>query len=69
MSFALICIIAIVVLGIFAALTSIGGKEEPIVEGHDCSTCSSMTDGSCKIACLMEEKKKKQSNNQTEDSV
>lgn len=69
MSFALICIIAIVALGILAALTSIGGKEEPIVEGHDCSTCSSMADGSCKIACLMDEKKRREGNNQPGESV
>ena len=62
MSFALIAVGAIVVLGVVAALTSIGSKEEPIVEGKDCSTCSSMKDGSCKIACLMEEKKLRESN-------
>ncbi len=63
MSFALICIAAIAVLGILAALTSIGGKDEPIVEAHDCSTCTSKDDGSCKIACLMEEKKKRDAAN------
>lgn len=62
MSFALICIIAIIALGIIAAITSIGGKDEPVVEANDCSTCISKTDGSCKIACLMEEKKKQESN-------
>ncbi len=69
MSFAIICIIAIVALGILAALASVGGKEEPIVQGKDCSTCSSLADGSCKIACLMEEKKKQKDNKQAEDSV
>ena len=69
MDFALICIISIVALGIVAALTSIGSKDEPIVQGEDCSTCSSRTDGSCKIACLMEEKRKRQDNKQAEDSV
>ncbi len=69
MSFALICIIAIVALGIVAALTSIGGKDEPIVEGNDCATCSSKADGSCKIACLMEEKKRQKDNKPAEDSV
>lgn len=69
MSFALICILSIIGLGILAALFSMGDKDEPIVQGHDCSTCSSMADGSCKIACLMEEKKKRQDNNQAESSV
>lgn len=70
MSFALICIGSIVLLGMLAALLSIGSKEEePIVQGKDCSTCSSLADGSCKIACLMEEKKKQQDNKQTDSSV
>jgi hypothetical protein len=69
MSFALICIIAILGLGIVAALSSIGGKDEPVVQGHDCSSCASMTDGSCKIACLMEEKKRKQGNKEVKESV
>jgi hypothetical protein len=77
MNFALICLASILVLGLVAALTSIGGKDEPIVQGNDCSTCISKTDGSCKIACLMEkqregtsaEKKKQQDNNQNEESV
>ncbi len=69
MSFALICIAAIVVLGLLVALTSLGGEDEPIVEAHDCSTCTSKDDGSCKIACLMEEKKRSKGNNQEESSV
>ncbi len=69
MHFALICIAAIAVLGIVAALSSIGGKDEPVVQGHDCSSCASMADGSCKIACLMEEKKRQQGNKEAEESV
>lgn len=69
MSFTLICIGSIVVLGIIAALASLGGKDEPIVQGHDCATCSSHDDGSCKIACLLEEKKRQQGNNPMEKSV
>jgi hypothetical protein len=69
MSFAIICIASIAVLGVIAALSSIGGKDEPIVEAHDCSSCSSMSDGSCKIACLMNEKKERESNNQAEQNV
>ena len=65
MQFALICIGSIVVLGIIAALASMltkGGTNEPIVEAHDCASCSSKASGDCKIACLMEEKKKRESN-------
>jgi hypothetical protein len=65
MQFALICIGSIVVLGIIAALASMltkGGTDEPIVEAHDCASCSSKASGDCKIACLMEEKKKRESN-------
>lgn len=62
MSFALICIAAILILGLLVAITSLGGEDEPIVEAHDCSTCTSKDDGSCKIACLMEEKKKREGN-------
>jgi hypothetical protein len=62
MSFFLICIIAIAALGVVAAIASWGGTDDPIVEAEDCATCSSKNDGSCKIACLMEEKKKRQDN-------
>ena len=65
MEFALICIGSIVVLGIIAALASMltkGGTDEPVVEGHDCASCSSKVSGDCKIACLMEEKKRREGN-------
>ena len=65
MQFALICIGALVALGIVAALTSMltkGGTDEPVVEGHDCASCSSKVSGDCKIACLMEEKKRREGN-------
>lgn len=61
MKFALICIGSLVVLGVVAALASMltkGGTDEPVVEGHDCSSCSSRSSGDCAIACLIEEKKK-----------
>lgn len=67
MTFALICILAIVALGVVAALASMltkGGTDEPVVEAHDCASCSSMADGQCKIACLLEEKKRREGNNQ-----
>ena len=66
MQFAMICMGgALVVLGIVAALASMltkGGTDEPVVEAHDCASCSSKVSGDCKIACLMEEKKRKEGN-------
>ena len=59
MTFVIICIGSLVALGIVAALASMftkGGTDTPVVEGKDCSTCSSMADGSCKIGCLIKEK-------------
>ena len=52
-------------LGIVAALASMltkGGTDEPVVEGHDCASCSSKVSGDCKIACLMEEKMRREGN-------
>ena len=65
MEFALICIGSLIVLGIIAAVASMltkGGTDTPVVEGHDCATCSSKDSGECKIACLLEEKKHKEGN-------
>lgn len=58
MSFALVCIAGLLLLAIVAAVASRfqGGSDE-VTTGHDCSTCTS-NDGSCKIACLMEEKRR-----------
>jgi hypothetical protein len=69
MQFAMICFGALIMLGLVAALASMlskGGTDEPIVEAHDCASCSSKVSGDCKIACLMEEKKLKEGN-KTED--
>ena len=52
-------------LGLVAALAPMmtkGGTDEPVVEAHDCASCSSKVSGDCKIACLMEEKKRKEGN-------
>ncbi|MBQ3877713.1 MAG: hypothetical protein II792_05505 [Prevotella sp.] len=65
MEFVLICIGALVALGVVAAMASMftkGGTDEPIVEAHDCSSCSSVVSGECKIGCLLEEKKRRESN-------
>ncbi len=65
MQFAMICLGALIMLGLVAALASMmtkGGTDEPVVEAHDCTSCSSKVSGDCKIACLMEEKKRKEGN-------
>lgn len=61
MSFAIVCIGMIVVLGIVAAVANRFDKGDDIVrQGHDCSTCTEAEEGNCKIHCLIEEKKKKE---------
>ena len=45
MQFVLICVLALLALGVVAALASMftkGGTDEPVVEAHDCSSCSSV---------------------------
>lgn len=58
MTFVLICIGALILLGGVAALLS-RGDDTPIQQGHDCSTCLSHDDGSCKIKCLLDDLKEK----------
>jgi hypothetical protein len=59
MSFAVVCIVALVVLGLVAAIASYFEKgNDEITVGHDCSSCTSADDGSCKLHCLMEERRK-----------
>ncbi len=63
MQFVVICILSLLALGIIAALASVftkGGTDEPITQAHDCSTCSSVASGECKIGCMLEEKRKKE---------
>lgn len=65
MQFALICVIALAALGVVAALASMltkGGTDAPVQEAHDCTSCSSVASGECKIGCLMEEKKRREGN-------
>ena len=58
MQFLLIVVISLVVLGIIAAIASIGSTDEPIVQKEgDCASCTSKTD--CKLAELKEEVRKK----------
>ncbi|MBO7046005.1 MAG: hypothetical protein J6W38_06600 [Prevotella sp.] len=57
MSFALVCIGMIVVLGIVAAVANLFDKgKDTIEQGHDCSSCTEADKGNCKIHCLLEER-------------
>ena len=58
MDFLLIVVISLVVLGAVAALFSIGGKDEPIVQKEgDCASCSSRSE--CKLAELKDDVRRK----------
>ena len=57
MQFLLIVVISLVVLGIIAAIASIGSTDEPIVQKEgDCASCTSKTD--CKLKELKEKSEK-----------
>lgn len=64
MQFLLISILAIALLGIAAAVASCfdKGSDEIVVGQHDCASCTAADDGSCKLHCLMEEKKQQEGN-------
>ena len=58
MQFLLIVVISLVVLGIIAAIASIGSTDDPIVQKEgDCASCTSKTD--CKLKDLKEEVRRK----------
>ena len=58
MDFLLIVVISLVVLGAVAALFSIGGKDEPIVQKEgECASCSSRSE--CKLAELKDDVRRK----------
>ena len=62
MTFVLVCILMIVGLGVVALIANWFDKSDDVIEqGHDCSTCTAADEGSCKIHCLIEEKKKSSS--------
>ena len=64
MEFAIVCIGMIVVLGVIAAIANRFDKGKATIEKpHDCASCSAVADGSCKIGCLIEEKKREKGNN------
>ena len=58
MQFLLIVVVSLVALGAIAAICSIGGTDEPIVQKEgDCGSCSSRAD--CKLADLKEDIRRK----------
>ena len=60
MNFVWVCVGMIVVLGVIAAVANKFDKSKDVIEkGHDCSTCSAAHDETCKLHCLMEERKVK----------
>ena len=60
MSFAIVCIGMIVVLGVVAAVANKFDKgKDSIEQGHDCSTCTEADKGECRIHCLIEEADKR----------
>ena len=62
MGFVWVCIGMIVALGVIALIANHFDKgDEEIQTGHDCSTCSAAQDESCKLHCLIEEKKRNHS--------
>ena len=61
MEFALVCIGMIVVVGVVALIANHFDKgDDEITVAHDCATCTAAQEGDCKIHCLLEEKKKKE---------
>ena len=61
MEFALVCIGMIVVVGVVALIANHFDKgDDEITVAHDCATCTAAQEGDCKIHCLIEEKKKKE---------
>ena len=61
MTFGLVCIGMIVVVGVVALIANHFDKgDDEITVAHDCATCTAAQEGDCKIHCLLEEKKKKE---------
>ena len=70
MGFVWVCIGMIVVLGIIAAVANRFDKgNDSIEQGHDCSTCTAAHDESCKLHCLMEERRQESGVRRQESGV
>jgi hypothetical protein len=62
MAFGIVCMIALVALAVLAGVANYFDSGDDIIEtGHDCSTCTAADEGTCKIHCLIEEKRKRES--------
>ena len=69
MTFAAVCIGMIVGLALIAGIANYFDKGEDTIEvGHDCSTCTAADEGSCKIHCLLEEKRQKDAERHTKSA-
>jgi len=69
LEFAVVCVVALIGLGVVAAIVShfSKGDDDVVVSpSHDCAGCISADDGSCKLHCLIEEKKRREGNKTTE---
>ncbi len=61
MSFAIVCIGMIAMIGLIAAIASHFDRgDDTIAVAHDCDSCTVAIEGDCKIHCLLEEKKRKE---------
>ena len=62
MAFGKVCMIALATLAVLAGVANYFDLGDDTIEtGHDCSTCTAADEGTCKIHCLIEEKRKRES--------
>jgi hypothetical protein len=62
MAFGIVCMIALAALAVLAGVANYFDSGDDTIEtGHDCSTCTAADEGTCKIHCLIEEKRKRES--------
>lgn len=62
MAFGIVCMIALAALAVLAGVANYFDLGDDTIEtGHDCSTCTAADEGTCKIHCLIEEKRKRES--------
>ena len=65
MSFVVVCIGMIGAIGRIAWIANHCDKgDDTITVAHYCTTCTAAQEGDCKIHCLLEEKKKKEAEDQ-----
>ena len=70
MQFVIVCILLIVGLAVVALIANWFDKGDDVIqEGRDCSTCTAADEGSCKIHCLLEEKKARKEERGTRNEI